>query len=156
MKKENKTPNLMIGKLFFTGNPEEEKEPKTLKDFENNIDEKYVSKLSRGNIIPKTKNIEQYIIFDCLESEYNASCSFKLFLYENGEVRGRVNFQKNIYQNIPQEHFKGTYKKLSKSEIFIWGVWCLDIEYKKMRTPVLINLKTTIRVESEYDKANTD
>lgn len=146
----------MIGKLWAVEQNEDESDPRTLKEFNNNIDlDNPATKLLGGNIIPKDKKAEQHLIFDCLESEYIYPCTFKLFLYEKGDVLGRVNYQKKANENIPQEYFKGNYKKLSNSEICIWGVWSEDANYKKSY-PILIKLKKTIRVESEHDKINVE
>ncbi len=151
-----KAPNFMVGKICYVDENDNGSEPVSLKEFTNNIiSNGYSASLSRGNIIPKTKTAEQHIIFDCSESEHNDSCTFKLFLYEKGDVKGRINYLKKDNEQPQQEYFKGNYKKLSNSQIYIWGVWCTDIEYK-IRYPVLIELKKTIRRESEYDKVNVD
>lgn len=145
-------PNLMTGSLWFAGQNGDEKDPCTLKEFNNNIAIEYPSaKLSRGNVIPKEKNIK-LLIFDCSETEYDDPASnFRLFLHPDGTVLGKIEFE----FGAPKHFFKGEYKSFSKFNFLIWGLWGEDENYK-IRFPALIELKKTIRIESEHDNKNVE
>lgn len=124
-------PNLMTGFLWFVSENENGTEPISLKEFKNNVQahENPSALLSRGNIIAKERKIEKHIIFDCFQKWNDQISSFRLFLYEEGIVRGRIEYP--VDYNLPKDFFKGSYKQNSKTKISIWGVWSVDPEYKE-------------------------
>ena len=127
MKLKTKAPKLMSGSLWFI---KENENPSTLKEFKNTIDKNEpTAQLSRGNIIPKNKKIQQRLIFDCFRPKYEESLSFRLFLYEDGKVQGKIEYP--IHYDASEEYFKGNYKLNSKSKISVWGKWSEDKDYKK-------------------------
>ena len=66
-------------------------------------------------------------------------------------VDGKIEFD----LGKPKQFFKGHYKALSKFNILIWGKWGEDANYN-VYFPVLVELKKTIRLESEFDKKNIE
>lgn len=117
MKKTPET-KLMEGKLLFININEIGSDLKTLKEFQEN--ELYDSAiLNRGNIIEKSEKAEKHIIFDYNHIDCNAA--FKLFLYENSKVEGRIEYP--VEYNSPNSKFIGNYEIDKNSKITIWGIW---------------------------------
>lgn len=135
-------PKFMTGVLYWVNKTIGSAELKSLKQFRANCyTDPPLDKVSRGNIIPKQIEKEEYIIFHCA-TYYGTEPSFRLFLYENGEAWGTVLYQRNSIDSNTKEFFKGHYKKYSKNKIVIWGVWS---EYKDFTDPwpIIVELSRT-------------
>ena len=125
--------NLMTGHLWWVWENEDESELKTIKNFIQNRENKApLDKVFGGNIVPKQKDKEEYIIFEA-RPFYGDEPSFRLFLYDNGTSWGTIEYPINT--KTPKEYFKGFYKKTSKNKITVWGIWS---ERKDFKTPYYI------------------
>lgn len=120
----------MTGSLWFVYENEDGIIPISLKEFKENIDaDAHPEQLSRGNIIPQNEKMQQHIIFDCFRPEYDETLSFRLYLYDDGTIEGKIEYP--IDYNVSKEYFRGNYKLNSKSKISIWGVWSVDADFKE-------------------------
>lgn len=128
----------MTGKFWWVSFSEDASELKTLKNYKQNCDKNYPEKVFGGNIIPKQKDREAYIIFES-ETYYGDKPSFKLFLYDDNTTLGTIEYTTSIEGKKPKEYFKGSYKKKSQNEITIWGIWSSFKDYKEPY-PILIEL----------------
>lgn len=147
-------PLSMAGSLWFAYEKNDGSDsPMTLQEFKDSIwREEPSAKLSGGRIIPKDEKSEQQLIFNCCRRTENYETStFRLLLYEDGTVSGRIEFP--LYDGELVEYFNGDYK-ISNSKISIWGVWAEDIAFEELYS-VLIELKK-IKKEDEELEYNTD
>lgn len=113
--------------------------PVSYKEYKSNFDTEIpAAKLTRGNIISKTTEVEKHVIFDYRDDYYDEQASFKIFLYDDGVAAGKISYP--LEYDIQKQSFKGSYKidKLGKLEI--WGVWALDKDFKQLY-PVYIELQ---------------
>jgi hypothetical protein len=124
---ENMGSNFTDGYLWEVYLNDDLTEPQTQINFRKNIFELPESKLNRGFYIKKQNNVEQHLLLDFINKEYEPS--FKLFLYDDNTASGTI-----IYYSAnswKKEYFKGNFKILNKHLISIWGSWSVDAERKQ-------------------------
>ena len=144
---------LMTGSLWFVNEREDGSDsPISLKEFKNSIEQDEPSaELTIGSLIPKNKNAKQQLTFECFQTECGETSSFRMILYEDGTVFGKIEFL--LYDGVPVQYFKGDYK-ISESKIIIWGVWAEDFKFEKLHS-VFIELKK-IKNENEDEELEYD
>jgi len=149
MHTETYTPNIMTGLLWFVDESEvESSSPFSLTLFKDNKRQKAPSAmLSEGRLIQNEDKsgqllifARQQLIFDCQQIDNDETSTFKLTLYEDGTVSGRIEFPQSDRETV--YYFKGDYS-ISTTKISIWGVWAKEIEFEELHA-ILIEFNKII------------